>query len=146
MASITFDQVVRLLNEPVVDYWVNEKSNDANTIDFENKNFQEPNDKPWIRILTRPGERSRESLGRKGVRKIHFKKEGELVVEVYIPKNTGMKDMASTLDEIENLYQSTNLSCVMCNDTRSEVLEYDYILPEWKVGEVVVEFEYYYTE
>ncbi len=81
---------------------------------FDDEDFEEPADSPWVRLTVRNVSRGQETLGRAGNRK--FRSAAQVFVQVYTRTNTGVKQGDTLATQAKDIFEATSFSGLDFND------------------------------
>ena len=81
---------------------------------FDDEDFEEPADSPWVRLTVRSVSRGQETLGRPGNRK--FRSAAAVFVQVYTRTNTGVKQGDTLATQAKDIFEATSFGGLDFND------------------------------
>ena len=83
-------------------------------IAFDNEEFEEPRDTPWVRLTVRHTARGQETMGRPGNRK--FRASATVLVQVYTRTNVGVKQGDALAVQAMDVFEGVSFSGLDFND------------------------------
>lgn len=104
----TVSQAREAIYQAFVDAWDPPGGPLKSAYTFDNEQFDPPTSAAWVRLTVRHNDSDQTTLGRQGNRK--FGRPGSVLVQVFLPTDTGRASADSLADDARDIFEGTSLA------------------------------------